>query len=118
MFGVTEVHQGPQLEARAGGVEHLTTAQLEEGIDHIRCSPADQGRVELIVRRPAVNEREVLTQAVLDRAEGVVGDTWRVRGSRRTPDGSAHPDTQLNLMNARTAALVAGPPDRWQLAGA
>jgi hypothetical protein len=98
-------------------VTHLTTAQLEDGIDHIRCSPADEGRVELIVRRPAVNEREVLTEAVLDGAQGLLGDTWPVRGSRRTPDGSSHPDMQLNVMNARAAALVAVQPDRWKLAG-
>jgi len=98
-------------------VEHLTTADLEEGIDHIRRAPGDHGRVELIVRRPAVDGREVLGEATLDLVEGLVGDTWRVRGSSRTADGSSHPDMQLNLMNARTAALVAGHPDRWQLAG-
>ncbi|HEY6380035.1 MAG TPA: MOSC domain-containing protein [Candidatus Dormibacteraeota bacterium] len=98
-------------------MEHLTTAQLEAGVDRIRRSPADQGRVELIVRRPAVDEREVLPQAALDTVDGLVGDTWPVRGSRRTPDGSAHPDMQLNVMNARAAALVAVQPERWQLAG-
>jgi MOSC domain-containing protein YiiM len=40
-----------------------------------------------------------------------------VRGSRATEDGSAHPDLQLTLMNARVAALVARTPDRWALAG-
>jgi hypothetical protein len=64
-----------------------------------------------------VDEREVLGEATLDRVEGLVGDTWRARGSSRTADGSSHPDMQLNLMNSRTAALVAGHPDRWQLAG-
>jgi hypothetical protein len=98
-------------------VEHLTTAALEAGIEDIRRSPADHGRVELIVRRPAVDEREVLTEATLDPTVGLVGDTWPVRGSTRTADGSSHPDMQLNLMNARTAALVAVLPDRRQLAG-
>ena len=98
-------------------MEHLTTVALEKGIEHVRRSPADHGRVELIVRRPAVDDRQVLEEATLDRANGLVGDTWRARGSSRTADGSSHPDMQLNLMNARTAALVAGQPDRWQLAG-
>jgi MOSC domain-containing protein YiiM len=88
-----------------------------EALDHIRCSPADGGRVELIVRRPAVSEREVVDEATLDLVEGLVGDTWRERGSRRMPDGSAHPDMQVTVMNARVAALVAGRTDRWQLAG-
>ena len=33
------------------------------------------------------------------------------------PDGSANPDAQLTLMNARAAALLAGERERWALAG-
>ena len=98
-------------------MEHPITNALEAGLDHIRRAPTDRGRVELIVRRPAENEREVLAIGVLDRSEGLVGDTWRVRPSMRTPDGSAHPDMQLNVMSSRVAQLVAGRADRWQLAG-
>jgi hypothetical protein len=98
-------------------VEHPTAAALEAGLDHVRRSPTDHGRLELIVRRPAENEREVLTVGVLDRDEGLIGDTWRLRGSSRTGDGSAHRDMQLNVMNARAAQLVAGREDRWALAG-
>ncbi|HKA82863.1 MAG TPA: hypothetical protein VKD21_03335, partial [Acidimicrobiales bacterium] len=65
---------------------HLTTSRLEDGLDHIRSSPTDRGLVELIVRRPAVDEREVLDEGELDLAQGLVGDTWRTRGSSRTPD--------------------------------
>jgi hypothetical protein len=101
----------------AAGVEHRGTAELEAGLEEIRRSPRDRGRLELVVRRPAVDEREVLDEGVLDPAEGLVGDTWNVRGSRRTPDGSPHPDMQLNVMNARLAALVAGDVARWGLAG-
>ena len=50
-------------------------------------------------------------------ADGLVGDNWRSRGSRMTNDGSSHPDMQLNLMNSRVIALVAGSRDRWALAG-
>jgi hypothetical protein len=95
----------------------LDLAALEAGVDEIRRSPADHGRVELIVRRPAPNEREVLAEAELDTVEGLVGDSWRTRGSRATDDGSAHPDMQITLMNARVAALVACDPERRKLAG-
>jgi hypothetical protein len=98
-------------------MEHLTTAELEAAIDHIRQSPTDVGTVELIVRRPAVDEREVLEEAELDPAYGVVGDTWNIRGSRRTEDGSSHSDMQLNVTNSRVVALIAQHPDRWALAG-
>ena len=96
---------------------HLTRAALEAGLDRIRQSPADGGILELIVRRPATGQREVLPAAELDPASGLVGDNWRTRGSGSTPDGSAHPDMQLNVMNARAIALLAGSRDRWPLAG-
>ena len=98
-------------------MEHLTTTALEAGLDHVRASPTDVGRVELIVRRPAVDEREVLSEGTLDQAVGLLGDTWKDRSSLRTPDGSPHPDMQLNVINARLSALVAVDPQRRALAG-
>ena len=97
--------------------KYLTTAELEAGLDVIRQSPRDAGVLELIVRRPTIGEREVLTEGKLDPAEGLVGDNWRARGSSATTDGTAHPDMQLNIMNARAATLVAQAKERWQLAG-
>ena len=99
-------------------VTHLTSAQLEAGLDQIRQSPKDAGEVKLIVRRPRVGEREVLEDAELDLVEGLVGDTWRFRASSRMPDKmSPHPDKQINVMNARAIALLAQDPARWALAG-
>jgi hypothetical protein len=98
-------------------VEHASAAELSAGIDDIRRSPRDAGRLELIVRRPAVGEREVLDTATLHPVEGLVGDNWRSRGSRSTPDGAAETGRQVTVMNARVAALVAGAPRRWGLAG-
>jgi hypothetical protein len=95
----------------------LTNIDLEAGLDHIRRSPTDIGTVALVVRRPAVDEREVLEEATLHPDHGVVGDTWAQRGSSRTADGSADPDMQLNIMNARVIALLAESADRWALAG-
>ena len=91
--------------------------RLEQSLDDIRNAPADAGTVELIVARPAVGERVILSQARLDLDAGLEGDTWRARGSSRTEDGSANPDAQLTLMNARVAAAIAGDPERWPLAG-
>ena len=69
------------------------------------------------VRRPDTDERAVLAHAKLDTVEGLIGDNWLQRGSSRTADGSAHPGMQLNIMNSRVIALVAGTEDRWPLAG-
>jgi MOSC domain-containing protein YiiM len=91
----------------------FTTAELEARLPHVRGAPPELGRVELVVRRPVEGEREILAAAELDRAEGLVGDRW-VRGK---PGRPANPETQITLMSARAADLVAGTRDRWALAG-
>ena len=96
---------------------HATRAELDAGLDEIRRSPSDHGTVELIVRRPDVDGREVLEECRLDPRHGLVGDSWRARGSNQTADGSAHPGMQLTLMNARVIGLVAGSRARWPEAG-
>jgi len=96
---------------------HLTAEELQAGLDHIRCSPKDEGLLDLIVRRQAVNEREVLEQAELDLVQGLIGDTWNRRRSKSTPDGSPNIEMQITVINSRAAALVAREKNRWQLAG-
>jgi hypothetical protein len=97
---------------------HLSTAELNDGLDAVRASPTDEGTVELLVRRPRVDEREELAEAFLGLDEGLVGDTWSSRPSKKTSDGSPHGEMQLNVMNARAALLVAaGDPSRRSLAG-
>src|SRR5258705_7963870 len=98
-------------------MNHLTTAELEIGLDQIRLSPKDAGALKLIVRRPQSEQREILQEGTLDLLEGLMGDNWKHRKSSRTPDGSPDRDTQLTLMNSRAAALVAQDTSRWPLAG-
>lgn len=99
----------------AGG--HRTRAELEAALDHLRDAPTDDGVLELVVCRPALLQRQVLEVGTLSSTEGLVGDTWSQRPSRRTPDGGPHPDMQLNIMNVRAARLVAVSDDRIPLAG-
>jgi hypothetical protein len=97
---------------------HPTLAELDAGVDRLGASPTDLGTVELVLRRPAVGEREVLAEAELRIGVGVVGDNYLERGSTTTPDGTAHPEAQLNIMSSRAVDLVAGGDrDRWPLAG-
>ena len=96
---------------------HRTRVQLEAQLDHLRDAPRDDGLLELVVARPALLQREVLDVGVLSTTEGLVGDTWSQRPSKRTPDGSPHPDMQLNIMGSRVARLVAVTDDRMPLAG-
>jgi hypothetical protein len=94
-----------------------TAEELEAFLPELRAAPADAGTLELVVRRPALGDREVLHEGTLSLVDGLVGDTWRTRGSKRTPDGSSHPEMQLNVMSFRMAAFLAGDPDRTALAG-
>ena len=98
-------------------MNHLNKKQLESGLDHIRKSPKNKSAVDLIVRRPETEKREILDQGELDIIEGLLGDNWSIRGSRHTADGSADPDMQLNIMNSRVIVLVAQDPDRWHSPG-
>jgi MOSC domain-containing protein YiiM len=88
---------------------HLDLASLEAGLDEIRRSPVDDRKVELIVRRPAQDERETLREAYLDITDGLVGDGWL--------RGAADPARQVTVMNARAIALLARSRERWPLAG-
>jgi len=98
-------------------VKHLSTPDLEAGLENIRNSPKDQSVLDLIVSRPEEDAREVMELADLDVAVGLVGDTWQNRPSTRSGDGKAHPDMQITLMNSRVANLVAQSKDRWPLSG-
>ncbi|MEM9556553.1 MAG: MOSC domain-containing protein [Acidobacteriota bacterium] len=103
---------------QAGAVQlHATADALEAALDEILDAPRETGTVEMVVRRPAVDQREVLDEGHLDVVEGLVGDNWRTRGSSKTADGAAHPEMQINIMSARVIAAVAGDRSRWPLAG-
>lgn len=96
---------------------HLSTAEIESKIDHVLASPKENGTLEMIVRRPGVNAREVIQAGTLDIENGLIGDNWLTRGSSRTDNGLGHPEMQLNVMNWRFANLIAGNKDRVSLAG-
>ena len=97
--------------------KHLSWDELQAGLDFIRQSPRDQGRLELIVRRPAIGQREVLATALLDVQNGLSGDNWKTRGSAKSADGSARIDAQITIMNSRAIALIAQKKEFWALAG-
>jgi MOSC domain-containing protein YiiM len=86
-------------------------------LGHVRAAPADRGRVESIVLRPRVDERVVVQAAMVDSSDGVVGDSWRARGSSSREDGSANPDSQVTVMSVRALAAIEPDPSRWPLAG-
>lgn len=98
-------------------LQNRTVDELENSLEWVKQSPKTLGRLEMIVSRPGLEERIVQETAELSTEEGLVGDGWRVRGSARTADGSAHPEMQIAMMNARVIQLLAQERDRWPLAG-
>lgn len=96
---------------------YSTLAELEAALPEIRQAPKDEGTLALIVRRPGEEQREVLDEARLELDDGLVGDGWRARGSKRTADGSAHPEMQIAIMGARAIEVIAREKERWALAG-
>jgi MOSC domain-containing protein YiiM len=95
--------------------DHRPLHELQGWLEQIRGAPSTEGRVELMVRRPEVEAREVITQGELCATNGLVGDNWTTKPTRAT--GLPDPKAQLTLMNARAAAAIAGERDRWPLAG-
>ncbi len=96
---------------------NYTLTDFETRLAELGASPTDNGTVEMIVRRPAIGEREVLTEGEFNPDVGLVGDNWKTRGSRHTEDGSAHPEQQIVIMNSRIIEAIAGDRSRWALAG-
>lgn len=94
---------------------YATPGELAAGLEHIRGAPRSEGVVELVVRRPAEGDRELVDEAELHTEDGLVGDSWRSRG--RSGGRPSNTKAQITIMNARATALVAGERDRWPLAG-
>ena len=105
------------MDAPPVAANHASAEVLEAGLESILAAPKAVGSLSLIVRRPAVDEREILAEGELDLTEGLLGDSWISRSSSRTEDGGPHPDMQLNIISSRVMALLAETDEQRALAG-
>lgn len=96
---------------------HRTAAELNAGLDEVRKSPRDEGRVEAIVVRPATDERREMTTCRFAVGAGADGDRWVERFPSPPLPGMKEQDSQITLMNSRAVRLISGARDRWALAG-
>ncbi len=96
---------------------HKSLGELQAGLETIRRSPRGEGKIELIMSRPAPGERAFHDAAELSLESGLIGDNWKLRGSAKTPDKAAHPEMQITFINLRAIDLIAGAPGRRALAG-
>lgn len=98
-------------------VQYLSMTELEAGLEYVRHSPRANGALKMIVRRPNIDEREVLQEGELNPMEGLAGDTWKVRVNIHSTDGRPNINKQITIMNARVIALLAQGEEHWPLAG-
>jgi len=96
---------------------HRTTAELENHLEHLRAAPQAAGTLEMVVRRPAVDERDILGEGRLEKVDGLVGDNWLERATSYAIAEGRHLDAQLNVMSARMVQFLAPTPAEQALAG-
>jgi len=90
---------------------HRDRAMLDEGLEAVRAAPSNEGRVEKIVLRPDVDQREEPASCEVSPARGMHGDRWE---QHQLKHGTAN---QIAIMNSRVARLIAVDESRWALAG-
>jgi MOSC domain-containing protein YiiM len=86
---------------------------FDDRLDDVRAAPSGEGRVELIVRRPADDVREILDEARLDPGAGLVGDRWATHHHHEPVYLAA----ELTVINTRVLAAIEPDRARWPLAG-
>ena len=95
------------LTASQGDIKHLSTDELEAGLETVLISPTNNGIVELIVCRPDVGQRKVVQSAEFSTDVGLVGDNWSKKPYSKSPDGGPHPEMQVTMINRRVLDLIA-----------
>lgn len=89
--------------------EHTHDARLTGILE----APDDLGRLEIIVRRPAEGERELIDEGRLDLELGLIGDRWAAR-DERTP---VYMLAQITVISTRVLAAIEPDRGRWPQAG-
>ncbi len=104
----------PAPAARYAGAMTLSLDRFDVRLEQARAEGAPGGRLELIVGRPAHDERVVLGEATLDSELGLIGDRWGLRAAGASP---AYLAAQLTVMSTRILGAIEPDPERWPLAG-
>ena len=94
-----------------------TSDELTARMDHLLAAPTQVGTLDLVVRRPAEGEREILLEGVLDEEDGLVGDNWLSRATSRAVAEGRHLKAQITVMSSRMIGLLADTDDDRAQAG-
>ena len=97
---------------------HLSADQLRERAANLAPAPTNNGTVTTLVIRPETDARKVVSTVHVVPGKGIIGDNFLERGNSKTPDGKAHPEAQICVMNAPVLDVIAdGDADAAVLAG-
>lgn len=96
---------------------HRSAQELLDHLEHLRAAPSAEGSLALVVRRPAVGEREILSSGELDVDHGLVGDNWLSRATSVAVAEGRHLEAQLNVMSWRMVSFLAPSVEERALAG-
>ena len=96
-------------------IRHLM--RQDSRLPELRALETSRGTLEMIVARPAEDERDTPGTAALTVGEGLVGDRWLASAARRMDAaGAIDRGDQLTLMSTRVLELIADR-ERWPLSG-
>ena len=71
-------------------MDYIASSEIEARLDWVLASPADAGRVESLVVRPAVNQREPLQRVMFSPEHGVEGHEYYFLISDKGREGGNH----------------------------
>ena len=98
-------------------MKYVSLTEMESRLDWVLAAPSNVGRVELLVVRPTVDQRESLNQVMFSPEKGVAGDNWLASCWKKLPSGEPNPEVQVAIMNARMIEVLTKDQSCWPLAG-
>ena len=94
-----------------------TTTELEAALAHLRAAPRETGTLDMVVRRPERLARELLDEALIDEAAGLVGDNWLSRATSHAIAEGRHLEAMITVMSSRMIGVLSDDPEVQALAG-
>ena len=98
-------------------MKYVSLTEMESRLGGVLAAPSSAGRVEALVVRPDVDQRESLNQVMFSPGQGVAGDNWLTSCWKKLPSGESDPEVQVAIMNARVIEVLTRDKSLWPLAG-
>ena len=90
---------------------------LHEAYARLPEAPKQNGTVDMIVIRPATNERKELQTVNVSAKRGLYGDAWEKHCGKKLVNGDSNPDLQIAVAYSKLYNLITGGRENWAIAG-